>query len=371
MTIRESRYVIPVYNRIDVLKPVVDSILGQTLPVAEVILIDDGSTVHGPSDVERLIQESNGWAARVKYIYKSNAGQSAALNDGIAMAQGDWVGFNGHDDMWLPWKLEWQFRALRKYRCGLCFTDAWFMNNPHMKASLFDGSGLKLGEAIGIIDDPALFVAGSHPIWTQTAVARTDLVREIGGFDASLRYSEDHEFLFRMALATKFCYVSLPMTLIDRSPAEQRHVGASVNWHKEEFRLQADQYRFERQLELGSRLPNGVQELIRGNLRTVHSAWANWYLAGGQYDKARKAISTAIRYDATLAVRAKGILLKISPWLTKRLLSIRDIRAEPRYDRISWKTEDVASPDPGSAEPAQTSLNKTPQAADEQPLGKS
>jgi glycosyltransferase involved in cell wall biosynthesis len=48
--------IIPVYNRFNLLKPVVESILGQTVPVSEIILVDDGSTEHTPEMVEQYIQ---------------------------------------------------------------------------------------------------------------------------------------------------------------------------------------------------------------------------------------------------------------------------------------------------------------------------
>ena len=107
--------IIPVYNRLHLLGNVVESILAQTVPVTEVILIDDGSTEHTPEMVERYIQERPAWRERVRYHYQQNQGQSAANNVGIAMAKGEWLGFDGSDDLWLPQKLEWQFKALEKY----------------------------------------------------------------------------------------------------------------------------------------------------------------------------------------------------------------------------------------------------------------
>ena len=68
----------------------------------------------------------------------------------------------------------------------------------------------------------------------QTAIARTDIVRQVGGVDPNLRYSEDHDFMFRLSLATQFCFVSMPLVLIDRSPAEagilaKRAIGTRKN----------------------------------------------------------------------------------------------------------------------------------------------
>jgi glycosyltransferase involved in cell wall biosynthesis len=334
--------IIPAYNRAAVLKLVVESVLAQTCPVSEIIIIDDGSTDDTAQVVNRAIQEQPSWRERVRYFYQENQGISGALNAGISKARGEWVGFTAQDDMWLPWKLEWQFRALEKYpESGLCFTDAWFMNNPYMKMTLFEFAQTRFSGPMGIVDSPVNLVVGKHPVWTQTMIARTELVRRIGGLDPLLRYSEDHDFLFRMGLETKFCYVGMPMVLIDRSPADIRHTGESRNWHKEEFRLRMDQYRFEKQERLGQGLNPATRRVIRGNLRSIHSAWANWYAEQGQYDKALNSLSKAFSYGPTFRLAMKWASLHIAPGVAKAML-VRDSRKAVRYDRLSWQVEDTA-----------------------------
>ena len=335
--------IIPLYNRPEIIRHAVESVFWQTLPVSELVLVDDGSTQDVEGEVRQLVDETPAWKDRVVFVRQENQGQSAALNNALARAKGDWIAFSAHDDLWLPGKLEWQFRAIEKFkeRCGLCFTDAWFMNNPYMKVNLFDFNRTQFDGAIGMIDEPARLIASNqHPVWVQNCVARADLVREIGGFDPKLRYSEDHDFLFRMALVTKFCYVGMPMTLIDRSPSDTRHSGEAENWHKEEFCLQADQYRFEKQLKLSDGLGEDVKALIRGNLRSIHSAWANWYFGKDDYDKAQESLSIAAKYDLTANIAFKWCLSRISTKLTKRVLAIREhCTPAPRYDRVSWRGE--------------------------------
>src|SRR5208337_1035359 len=99
--------------------------------------------------------------------------------------------------------------------------------------------------------DPARLIVSQISVWCQTVIVRADLARSVGGFDPFLRYSEDRDFLFRAALVSTFCYVGMPMVLIDRSPVDLRHMGEAKNWEREEFRLRMDQYRVEKQLSLG------------------------------------------------------------------------------------------------------------------------
>lgn len=98
--------VIPCYNAAAFLRATIESILGQTQPVLEVIVVDDGST-----DDSANIAESFGPPVRV--IRQPNQGESAARNRGIEAAGGDWVAFLDADDLWLPTKVELQAEAIR------------------------------------------------------------------------------------------------------------------------------------------------------------------------------------------------------------------------------------------------------------------
>ena len=148
-------------------------------------------------------------------------------------------------------------------------------------------------------------------------LARADAVRNTG-FHPKLRYSEDSEFLFRLAVRTGFCYVNRPLVWFDRSPAEIRHVGASADWNKTDFFLRHNQLRLEGLLRLSDSLPARVKKIILEELRCIYSGWANWYLQTGQYGKARKAIWRAARTDVTFAVAVKLLLTWVNPGLALR-----------------------------------------------------
>ncbi|HYH63088.1 MAG TPA: glycosyltransferase family A protein [Urbifossiella sp.] len=109
--------VIPAYNYGRFLADAVDSVLSQTVPPHEVIVVDDGSTDDTPAVAAR-------YAGRIQYQRRANAGVSAARNAGIAAATGDWLAFLDADDAWEPTFLE----AVRPVclsdpRPALVFTD--------------------------------------------------------------------------------------------------------------------------------------------------------------------------------------------------------------------------------------------------------
>jgi hypothetical protein len=149
-------------------------------------------------------------------------------------------------------------------------------------------------------------------------LVRTDIARSAGGFDPKLLYSQDSEFMFRLAMLTGFCYVNRPLVWFDRSPAEIRHVGVSAEWNKMEFFLQDSQLRLEGLLRLNGPLPKPVLKVVREQLRDIHSGWTNWYLEGGQYKKARQAASKAVRTDPTFNVAVKWLLTWMNPPLALR-----------------------------------------------------
>lgn len=82
-----------VYNGAQYLRESIESVLGQSLPPLELIVVDDGSTDETPA-----ILASYGDAIRVRY--QPNGGQSAAMMAGIAMARGDMLAFIDADDIW-------------------------------------------------------------------------------------------------------------------------------------------------------------------------------------------------------------------------------------------------------------------------------
>jgi hypothetical protein len=146
-------------------------------------------------------------------------------------------------------------------------------------------------------------------------LVRADTIRKTGRFDPKLLYSQDSEFMFRLALVTDFCYVNRPLVWFDRSPAEVRHVGVSSEWNKMEFLLKDSQVRLEGLMRLGAAVPASVQRVIREQLREIHSGWTNWYLEAGQFAKARQSASKTIRTDPTFNAGVKWLLIWMSPRL--------------------------------------------------------
>src|SRR5689334_18705546 len=100
--------VIPVYNGAGEIRRSLDSVLAQTRPVDEVIVVDDGST-----DGTREI--ALGYGGVVRLVRQQNAGAAAARNHGVREAASEWVAFLDHDDEWMPEKIERQVAVLEQH----------------------------------------------------------------------------------------------------------------------------------------------------------------------------------------------------------------------------------------------------------------
>ena len=97
---------ITTYNRAHLVGEAIDSVLAQTRPADEIVLIDDGSTDGTPA---RLAA----YGDRITVVRKENGGISSARNAGLRRATGDWVTFLDDDDVWYPNRLEVLDRDLR------------------------------------------------------------------------------------------------------------------------------------------------------------------------------------------------------------------------------------------------------------------
>ena len=311
--------IIPTYNRADKVRSTIESVLAQTFSDLEVIVVDDGSS----DDTGKILREIYG--DRIRYFAQANQGVSVARNKGIEEARGEWIAFLDSDDLWERDKLEWQVKALDKCgpKCGACYTDTRLFNHPETR-TLFQMAeeSYRHEGTMGVNKDVLRLLVrpggAGMVVCLSSLLARSDVVGRARGFDPRLSYGADSELMFRLAVLTGFCYVNRPLVRFDRSPAEIRHVGVSSDWNKVEFVLQDSQLRLEGLLRLSEGVPWKIRKLIREQLGSVHSGWANWYLETGQYGKARRAVSRAAQLDLTLNVAAKWLLTWMSPRLALR-----------------------------------------------------
>ena len=192
--------VIPCYNYGKYLARAIDSILAQTHPVAEIIVVDDGS-----SDNTREIATSFG--DRVRYIFQENRGRAAARNHGIREATGDWIALLDADDWWLPNKIELQVQALAQRPGAVLVYTGVRCEDPDGGVIVYRATDpRRLWPALRYFNG----VTGS----ASAALIRRDALMAVSGFNESLRDCEDWDCWVRLARDHPFAAVSEPVTVL-------------------------------------------------------------------------------------------------------------------------------------------------------------
>lgn len=118
--------IVPIYNVEDYIRECIDSILVQTYPDFELILVDDGS----PDDCGRICDEYAESDRRIIVIHKKNGGLTSARNAGLSKASGEWIMHVDGDDWIEPDMLESLVREAQVTEADLVFGD-FLSDSPH------------------------------------------------------------------------------------------------------------------------------------------------------------------------------------------------------------------------------------------------
>jgi glycosyltransferase involved in cell wall biosynthesis len=214
--------IIPSHDRAQVLCRALDSVLTQTVPAAEIIVVDDGSTDNTAALVAQRYPQ-------VSYLYQPNQGVSKARNSGVEESRGEWLAFLDSDDEWLPEKLEKQMAALQQqphYR--LCHTDEiWIRNGKRVNP--MD----KHAKSGGFIFENCLPLCAISP---SSVLIKRDLFEQTGGFDEQLPACEDYDLWLRICAANPVLFLEQQLLRKYGGHADQL---SRKHWGMDRFRVQA------------------------------------------------------------------------------------------------------------------------------------
>ena len=223
--------IIPTHNRAEFVVEAIESVLRQTAPPREIIVVDDGST---DDTLDRL----GAYGPRIIVVTTNHGGAAHARNAGMKVAKGEYLAFLDSDDRYLPHKLAVQAQVLKcfsgvgmvcselsgfgeglqdefhlktyhapAFRNGETY-DRYFDRTVTFKEAGFDRSQWAEQKIyLGHIFDRYLHVLF---VCTNTALMRRSVIDEIGFQDEGLPLFEEYEFALRAAKRYPVAFVDLP-----------------------------------------------------------------------------------------------------------------------------------------------------------------
>ena len=241
--------IIPLYNKAPYIRKALESVLAQTYADYELIIIDDGSTDDSTRIAEEYIREVKGERLEVKgeenskadtnaynlspinykLIRQANSGVSAARNNGVAQAQGDYIAFLDADDWWEPTYLERMAQLIEDYpEAGL-----YACNYVYYKPGK---THVALNIPTGYINYPkAYYEGGAMPVWTGAAIMPKTVFDEMGGFPLGIKLGEDFLLWAKIALQYPVAFLNEPLAWYNNDvPVNLR---ATRNLHASEHHM--------------------------------------------------------------------------------------------------------------------------------------
>lgn len=181
--------IVPAYKCAHLIGRAINTIMAQTRPADEIIVVDDGS----PDDIPAALRP---YGDRITYRRKSNGGAASARNVGIDMATGDLIAFLDSDDLWFPNKLATQLAVFQEYpEVGLVSSRYRIDEN--------DGSVLYCPDLDKPVWDRVVAPTGAEAfqlamyVWTSVVMVRRS---HLGSrrFDTGLRIAEDRDLWVKL-----------------------------------------------------------------------------------------------------------------------------------------------------------------------------
>ncbi len=208
---------VPTYNQANYLPMALDSLLAQSYPNWEALVVNDGST----DDTQRVAEGYAIRDSRIRVFHKNNGGVGSALNEGLRQASGEWICWLSSDDLFEPEKLAIHHQAINeKPRSLFFFTDFSLYYEAQNQKCV---SSLEYRSLIPPKDWQVIqFFKVNYVNGISIAVHRS-IFKTIGFFSPYLRYGQDFDLWLR--IASKF-----PLDFIDKLTSITRiHCNQTTN----------------------------------------------------------------------------------------------------------------------------------------------
>lgn len=188
--------IIPLYNGGRYIKDAILSVLNQTRPADEIIIIDDGSTDNSPEKVREIIAENPD--RNVQIFSQKNSGQSSARNFGVLKSKSDLIAFLDQDDMWYSNHLDVLIKPFLEddnRRLGWVYSN---LDEVNEQGHLVTRSFLSTIGTTHPKDDIFTCIREDLFILPSASLISRSAFEEVGGFDPQLSGYEDDDLFLRL-----------------------------------------------------------------------------------------------------------------------------------------------------------------------------
>lgn len=219
--------IIPLYNKAPYVRKALESVCAQTYRDYELIVINDGSTDNSAIVADEYLKATDGIDYQI--INQPNAGVSAARNNGVAQAHGDYIAFLDADDWWEPTYLERMAQLIEDYPDAGLYACNYVYYKPGK-------THVALNIPTGYINYPkAYYESNAMPVWTGAAMIPRKTFDEMGGFPLGIKLGEDFLLWSKIALQYPVTFLNEPLAWYNNDvPATLR---ATRNLHAPEHHM--------------------------------------------------------------------------------------------------------------------------------------
>jgi len=290
--------IIPVFNSEHSIAACIDSVLAQTHPPGEIIVVNDGST----DDTDTIL---HAYGEKITTIRQRNQGQGAARNTGIRAATGDFIAFLDADDYWEPLFLERCVAFFRGHARAVAVLTGWTKIIDHSRREIVPpimNSGSERPLHPMIISDFFRFWMEQDHVQTGAIMIRHDVIQEAGLQREDLRISQDLEYWMLIATYGKWGFIPEPLFV------SNSRLNARRNW--------IDQYRTRRHLcpsveswqeRVVPRIPDREWHYFEGIRGRIAANFSHSKILSGSTDEAKDILK---KYGNTMPVNLLTRLMR-------------------------------------------------------------
>ena len=313
--------IMPLYNKAAYVEKAIRSVLEQTYPHYELIVVNDGSKDDSAVIGERLLKD----IPNARLINQENAGVAVARNNGVAQAKEDYVCFLDADDWWDVSFLQEMQQFIKDYpEAGIWGTNYWYVKKGKTHVAVPCETGY--------INYPKLYVKTSvMPLTSISVCIKKDIFNELGGFPKGIKLGEDFLLWSKIALHHKVAFLNKAIAYYNNDiPASLR---ATRNVHEPEYHMLFKMQYLESEVETENSVIENKEDWKQLLDKLRVNGLLEYWMSEEYHDIAKKEL-TKIDWSKQTAkvckvyktpiwwLRSKMNFMRVGSWVKQRLIRL-------------------------------------------------